>query len=76
MELLLNLAWLLVATGAIVLLLHQKHDGVSTGRTGLLLQSSGHPRGTFIMRHSMIASILRFVALAAGPHVFTWLQTQ
>ena len=39
MELLLNLAWLLVATGAIVLWLHQKHDGVSTGRTGLLLQS-------------------------------------
>lgn len=39
MELLLNLAWLLVATGAIVLWLCQKRDGVFTGRMGLLLQS-------------------------------------
>ena len=39
MELLLNLAWLLVATGAIVLWLYQKRDGVFTGRMGLLLPS-------------------------------------
>lgn len=39
MELLLNLAWLLVATGAIVLWLHQRGHSVSTSRSGLLLQS-------------------------------------
>ena len=39
MELLLNLAWLLVATGAIVLWLRQRGGGTSTARRGLLLQS-------------------------------------
>jgi hypothetical protein len=70
------------ATQSIILLVYNTLDGVVVPLgligvlTGLLLQSSGHPRGTFIMRHSMIASILSFVALTAGPHVFTWLQTQ
>ena len=39
MEVLLNLAWLLVATGAIVLWLRQSGRTASTGRRGLLLQS-------------------------------------
>ena len=39
MEVLLNLAWLLVATGAIVLWLRQRGRTASTGRRGVLLQS-------------------------------------
>lgn len=39
MELLLNLAWLLVAIGAIVMWLHQRGRFASTRRRGLLLQS-------------------------------------
>jgi hypothetical protein len=70
------------AAQSLILLLYNTLGGVVVPLgligvlSGLLLHSSGHPRGTAIMRQSMLASLLSFVALTAGPHVFTWLQTQ